>query len=326
MKTLAWDEVSDLVRDLHERISDEPTVEIGPLRFDSFPCIELYGIPRGGSVVAAMLASSFPGYRLVNDIRLAGVIVDDLVDSGRTAERAKLEIEGGDYGCDAYFDALIRKPHSPVDHAPGAEVFDEWIVFPWEMSMGEDGDKSAEDAVVRIIERVGEDPTREGLVETPKRVIKAFVEMTAGYQEDPDSYVKIFHENQADEMVCLQGISFTSLCEHHLLPFWGTGSVGYIPSDGRVIGLSKLARIVHTFAKRFQNQERLTQQVARYLHEHEKLSPLGVGVVLKAHHTCMSCRGIRQQGSQMITSATFGTIRSEDSARSEFLSLALPGL
>jgi GTP cyclohydrolase I len=319
MKTLTWEDVERLVLKLNERIEIETMVET--LNRDGL-AIGLYGIPRGGSIVAAMLACSFPGYQLVDDIMFAGVVVDDLVDSGRTAERAALAIEGGDYGCDAYFDALIRKPHSPKERAPEAKEIDDWVVFPWELTMGDDSEQSAEDAVVRIIERVGEDPTREGLIETPKRVVKAFAEMTEGYRVDPMELCKVFYEENADEMVVLQNIDFVSLCEHHLLPFTGTISVGYIPAEGRVIGLSKIARIVHAFSRRFQVQERLTHQVASFLMDHPELRPLGAGAVVKGVHSCMTCRGVREQGATMVTSATYGVIR-EDAGRSEFLRLAL---
>lgn len=320
MKTLTWEDVERLVLALHLRIEEEVDCFDQPVQ--NGLAIKVYGIPRGGSVVAAMLCSSFPGYQLVDDILLARVVVDDLVDSGRTAERAAFEIEGGKHGNDAYFDALIRKPYSPVDCAPNAEVFDDWIVFPWEVGMGEYGEDSAQDAVVRIIQRVGEDPTREGLIETPKRFIKAFDEMTQGYRVDPMDLCKVFHEENADEMVVLQNIDFVSLCEHHLLPFTGTMSVGYIPGHGRVIGLSKIARIVHAFSRRFQVQERLTHQVAGFIMDHPDLRPLGAGAVVKGVHSCMTCRGVREQGATMVTSATYGLIR-DPAGRSEFLRLAL---
>ncbi len=303
MKTLAWDEVKRLVEDLHERIQLHAPIE-SP--------VDVYGIPTGGSVVAAMLSSSFRGYRLVDNIVSADVVVDDLVDSGRTARQVDGHI---------YFDALIRKPHSPKTLAPYALGVDDWVVFPWERSMDGDSERSAEDAVVRIIERVGEDPTREGLLETPKRVVKAFAEMTEGYGIDPMTLCKVFHEENADEMIVLRDIDFVSLCEHHLLPFTGTMSVGYIPSEGRVIGLSKIARIVNAFSRRFQVQERLTHQVASFLMDHSELRPLGAGAVVKGVHSCMTCRGVREQGATMVTSATYGVIRQD--ARSEFLRLAL---
>lgn len=305
MTEYGWNEVSDLVKQLVSRM--EGTVGLSAPR--------IYGIPTGGAMVAALVKARCPGAVLVEDPTRADLVVDDLVDSGRTAQAA-LKIAPN-----AQFDALVRKAHSPGELAPGASLVADWVVFPWEHRMGGGQADTIEDSVVRLLEWVGEDPTREGLVETPKRVAKAYREMTEGYRVDLDSTVKVFNEEEADEMVVLRGIRFVSLCEHHLLPFHGEATVGYLPGKGRVIGLSKLARITHAYARRLQVQERLTRQVADYLMGHQELAPLGVGVVLKAHHSCMSCRGIRELNAEMVTSATLGKIRDHD-ARSEFLRLA----
>jgi GTP cyclohydrolase I len=305
MTTHDWSQVSELVGQLVDRLEKE----VG------LTAPRVYGIPTGGAMVAALVKARCPGAVLVDDPAKADLVVDDLVDSGRTA-LAALEIAP-----QARFDALIRKSHSPAHLAPGASLVRDWAVFPWEQRMGGGSPRTIEDSVVRLLEWVGENPTREGLIETPKRVAKAYREMTEGYRVDLDSIVRVFDEGEADEMVVLRGIRFVSLCEHHLLPFHGEASVGYLPRGGRVIGLSKLARITHAFARRLQVQERLTRQVAEYLMGHGELAPLGVGVVLKAHHSCMSCRGIRELNAEMVTSATLGKIRDHE-ARSEFLRLA----
>lgn len=187
---------------------------------------------------------------------------------------------------------------------------DGWVKFPWEHDSG------AEENVVRLLEYIGEDPTREGLVETPKRYLKALRELTCGYKEDSSSILsKIFTESY-DQMVLVRGIEFWSLCEHHILPFHGTAVVGYIP-QGKVLGLSKIARLVHCFARRLQIQERMTEQIAHAIQD--TLVPAGVGVLIRGSHTCMSMRGVRAEG-EMVTSCLLGVIR--DKARGEFLSLA----
>lgn len=170
-----------------------------------------------------------------------------------------------------------------------------------------------------ILRQVGEDPSREGLLQTPRRMARAISYLTHGYGEDPAQVIgdAIFHEN-TQEMVLVRNIELYSLCEHHFLPFFGKAHVGYIP-DGRIIGLSKLARVVEIFSRRLQVQERLTQQIADCLVEH--LQPLGVAVVIEAQHLCMMMRGVQKQSSTTITSAMEGTFRTNPSTRAEFLNL-----
>jgi GTP cyclohydrolase I len=173
-----------------------------------------------------------------------------------------------------------------------------------------------EEAVKTLLRHIGEDPTRDGLQNTPKRVVKALTEMTQGYNTDIEALLNVKFEVDFDEMVVLTGIAFTSLCEHHMLPFVGTATVGYIPNQG-VVGISKLARLVEAHAQRLQVQERMTQDIAQDLQKH--LDPVGVGVIIKAHHQCMSCRGIRKSNTEMITSAVYGDIKHVTAARAEFL-------
>jgi GTP cyclohydrolase I len=176
---------------------------------------------------------------------------------------------------------------------------------------------AASDAVTTILRFIGEDPSRDGLIDTPARVLKAWREMTSGYGDDPAEILARTFDETSDEMVVLRGISFHSTCEHHLLPFYGEASVGYLP--GKVVGISKLARLVDCFGRRLQIQERLTRQIAESIEEH--LDARGAGVVIRAHHLCMGCRGVRQEETEMVTSAMLGTLRSDPMARAEFLRL-----
>lgn len=175
-----------------------------------------------------------------------------------------------------------------------------------------------EDAVREIIEAIGEDPQREGLRATPARVARMYAELFEGLRVDPRQYLAVGFEAGHNEMVILRDIPFYSVCEHHFMPFHGTAAVGYVP-DGRVVGVSKLARLVEGYARRPQLQERLTGQVADALME--VLQPDGVAVVVDAEHLCMTQRGIKKPGSRMVTSATRGLFRQNQVTRAEFLSL-----
>lgn len=175
-----------------------------------------------------------------------------------------------------------------------------------------------ERAVREILIAVGEDPDREGLLKTPNRVARAYKELMAGLWEDPKAHLKtVFHERY-DEVVMLRDIEFHSLCEHHLLPFTGRAHVAYLP-DGKVVGLSKLARLVEGYARRPQVQERLTTQIADALME--ELAPQGAACVLEASHTCMTIRGAQKPGSIMVTSALRGVFKDNPSSRAEILTL-----
>jgi GTP cyclohydrolase I len=181
---------------------------------------------------------------------------------------------------------------------------------------GGDANGRVEAAVRHILTEIGEDPDRQGLVGTPERVHRMYTELTAGYHVDPERLInKAVFDVDYSEMVVVKDIPFYSLCEHHLLPFFGSAGVAYIPR-GRVIGLSKIPRIVEMYARRLQVQERLTQQVADFLMEH--LAPQGVGVVLEATHLCAVMRGVRKPGTVMTTSAVLGLFRTRDRTRAEF--------
>lgn len=175
-----------------------------------------------------------------------------------------------------------------------------------------------EKAVLEILTAVGENPGREGLRDTPQRVARMYAELLAGMNQDPNEHLgSIFHEKY-DEIVLLRDIPFYSICEHHLMPFIGKAHVAYLPA-GKVLGISKLARVVDSFARRLQLQERLTDQIADFLMQ--KLSPQGVAVVLEASHSCMTIRGIRKPGAVMVTSALRGIFKRDPRSRSEVLTL-----
>lgn len=266
--------------------------------------LRLYGVPRGG-VYAALALLPYGPFELVEDPLSAHVIVDDIYDSGKTA---------GDYATrypGKPFFTLIDKPHDPK--YAGA-----FVVFPWERLNGEAG--GIEDNIVRLLQYVGEDPARGGLLETPTRVAKAWQQWTSGYAQDPARILKVFEDGaeRHDQMITVRDIPFYSHCEHHMAPIFGTASVAYIP-NGKIVGLSKLSRLVDVYARRLQVQERLTDQIADALFEH--LAPIGVGVLLRARHLCMESRGVCQQGHSTVTSALRGAIKNEPTARAEFFSL-----
>lgn len=179
--------------------------------------------------------------------------------------------------------------------------------------------QKAEQAVRLMLEAIGENPDREGLRETPRRVAEMYAEIFSGMEEDPYRHLKIFSETKNDEMVIVRDIPLYSMCEHHILPFIGRANIAYIPKGGRVIGLSKFARIVNVYARRLQLQERLTSQVADFLYE--ELQPYGAAVVIEAEHLCMTMRGVRAAGAKTMTSALRGVIKSDDKTRAEVMAL-----
>jgi GTP cyclohydrolase I len=241
---------------------------------------------------------------LTDNLGEADIIVDDIIDSGATKERA-LNAKPN-----ALFLALVDKT-SPADKDMP------WVVFPWEVTSE---NAEPDDIVTRLLQYIGEDVTRGGLLETPKRVLKAWKDMTAGYSVEPKALLKTFDDGAegVDEMVTVQDIPVWSLCEHHMLPFFGTATISYIPSK-RIVGLSKLARVVDAFARRLQVQERLTNQIADVLQT--ELQPLGVGVHLRCRHLCMEARGVKTHNSNTVTTALRGVIKDEPATRSEFLRL-----
>jgi GTP cyclohydrolase IA len=170
-----------------------------------------------------------------------------------------------------------------------------------------------------ILEGIGEDPNREGLRETPQRVAEMYEELTQGMRQDPSEHIVPLSGNKHDEMVIVKDISIASLCEHHLAPFVGKCHIAYIPRNGNILGVSKLARLAETFARRLQLQERLTSEIANTLYD--QLKPLGVMVVVEAEHTCMTLRGVKKSGAQTVTSAVLGGFRKDSRTRAEAMAL-----
>ena len=273
--------------------------------------VHIYGWPRGGIPCAYLVQRYLKQLDVACEIAeypgVSDVVIDDLYDSGKTAAQIQKEYPN------AKFYTLFDKR----DFEKGA-----WLQFPWEVTAGIDA--SGDDIVIRLLQYIGEDPQRGGLVETPKRVLKAWREMTCGYNIDPHTLLKTFEDGAegVDEMVTVQHIPVWSLCEHHMLPFFGHATVSYIP-DKKIVGLSKLARVVDAFARRLQVQERLTNQIADLLQE--ELQPIGVGVHLRCRHLCMELRGVKTHDSQTVTTALRGVLKEDHAAREEFLRLTNGG-
>jgi GTP cyclohydrolase I len=263
--------------------------------------IRIYGVPQGGIPVAymvkeALLVNEGMQSEVVYKAEIADVIVDDIIDSGATKAR---------FPKDKPFFALVDKKFDG----------DEWFVFPWEVCA--EADTSAHDIVLRFLQYIGEDPKRKGIVETPSRVVKSWSDLYKGYKIDEKEIFKTFDE-PCDEMVILRNIEFYSMCEHHCLPFFGKVHIAYIP-NGKVVGISKLARLVECYSRRLQIQERMTQQITEAIVKH--LSPLGVACFVEAKHLCMMARGVEKQNSVMVTSSLRGVFKEKDAPRMEFLLL-----
>jgi len=251
----------------------------------------VWGIPRGGAICAGLARQS--GVTVVESPESATIALDDIIDSGATSQAIR-----ADYGLPTV--ALVDKT---------GEGIDDWVHFPWE----EPPEQDIGESVRRIIEYLGDDPKRDGLAKTPGRVVKSWETLFGGYGEDAASLLTWFTDD-TDEMIICKGIQFYSTCEHHMLPFFGTVAIGYIP-DGKVLGISKLARVVDTYARRLQIQEGLTRQIG------ELIDPFvsGVGVHVEAQHLCMMARGVQQQDTTMVTNYLTGPFRDKPEARAEFL-------
>lgn len=300
MLRLTHQDIQDLARSLADDIAIHWHSERAVLA--------VYPVPRGGVPVAYAL-QNFMEIEIVDLPEQADIIIDDLVDSGATRDRFKHLTKRG--VADNTFYALIDKTALEADHP-----YKGWIVFPWERS-AESADESATDNVVRLLQFIGEDVKREGLQETPGRVIKAWREWASGYVMEPGEILKTFEDGSADEMVIERRIPFFSHCEHHMAPFFGTVDIGYIP-NGKIVGLSKMNRLVECFSRRLQVQERMGQQIADAMMEH--LDARGVGVIVTGKHMCAMSRGVRHSGCDMVTSAMRGCFM-EGLPRQEFLAL-----
>ncbi len=261
--------------------------------------ISAYPVPRGGIFAALVLqrVATMNGYtiEMVSRPEDSSFLIDDIIDSGRTQEQHKQT--------NRPFYALVDKTREDVSG---------WYIFPWEVVALERG---PEENITRIIEYIGDDPNREGLQETPSRVVKSYSQLFSGYGVDVNQIIKVFEDDSCKEMVVLKDIEFYSTCEHHILPFFGKAHIAYIP-DGRVMGVSKLARLLEVYSRRLQIQERICQQVTSALDTY--LMPLGSACVLQAQHFCMTSRGVQKQNSIMVTSSLTGSFL-EPAVRNEFL-------
>jgi len=301
-------EKSIKARKIYKMSHGEVRERLKALNIDK-PENKIFGVPRGGMCLCNYIEEA----ELVLYPEQADFILDDIIDSGATKEKFSKykkpflaivdKTKEGKY-TSKFFNEM---DHVLDDHELG------WVAFPWE------NETSPEDAVERIIQYLGEDVSRQGLIDTPRRVLKALAEMTSGYDQSATELLQTTFESDHDQMIISKGIRFTSLCEHHILPFVGTVAVAYIPKKGKVVGLSKLSRVVQVFAKRLQIQERMTSQIAEAIQE--ALDCLGTGVIVKAHHSCMGCRGANQPDSEMITSELLGVFRKPE-VRSEFMKLS----
>jgi GTP cyclohydrolase I len=276
---LTWDNLRDEINDYWELP----------------PETKVYGVPRGGTYIA-MLLHVMGKAVMVQHAHECNVIVDDIIDSGATEKKwMKMYPDKKFWGC--------------------TKADGHWLVFPWEHE-GKDGD--AMSTITRYLQHIGEDPTREGLLDTPKRVVKSWKELYSGYnQKAKDVLGTVFSSDNTSLVIC-KDIEFYSMCEHHMLPFFGKVHIGYIP-NGKVVGLSKLARLVDVYARRLQIQEQLTDQVANAITEHIDGCESAM-VVIEAKHHCMCARGVGKQNSSMITSALRGAFKQPD-LRQEFNAL-----
>jgi len=294
--------------------------------------IKVYGVPQGGVFVAILIAKALKQYvtlkaemtkkelvairangcrprgqvlnwkcditiTLVEDPSIADVFVDDIVDSGKTKARY-LKIKK------IPFISLVKKEKG---------VF---TSFPWERMSGDNS--GVHDNIVRILQYLGEDPDREGLKETPDRVVKSYDTLFGGYKLDPKDVIKVFTDGSCDEMVVLKNIEFYSTCEHHMLPFFGKAHIAYLPNK-KVIGVSKLIRLLEIFSRRLQIQERLCQEVTEALDKY--LEPNGSACIMEAQHFCITARGVQKQHSIMTTSSLTGSFKDKPQTRVELLDL-----
>lgn len=271
---------------------------------------QIYGVPTGGSIIAVLFQAERRDRgkptRLVDTLEgTTGrdlLVIDDVCDSGNTLSPFRTR---GVVTCAVF---VREKSQGCVDYS--AETTDAWIHFPYEHEF------VGREIATRVLQLIGDDPSREGLRETPERLLRTWREIFIGYQNNEPKITTF--TSPADQMVTLRGIDFVSFCEHHVLPFYGVAHVGYLP-DGKVLGLSKLARLVEYRSRRLQIQERLTNEIADAVQT--AVAPKGIGVVLEATHMCMVARGVKKDNCVMSTSVLRGAIRDEQAAREEFFIL-----
>ncbi len=311
---VTWAEINNTIRSWNDQIRST--------RDREFKVI--VGVSRGGIIPALMLSQllhvvdidpykeikivdPFTSDWMDNYVGQGVILVDDIWDSGATLNYFEKEAIRKEVYLNSF---VLRSKRNDKDK-------DTWYEFPWETK--EDTTGGREQAVTALLRSVGEDPNREGLKDTPKRVAKMYDELCAGYSQDPKEILSaIFSTDKYDEMIVLKDIPFASLCEHHMLPFRGKVHFAYIP-DKKVVGVSKIARLVECFARRLQIQERMTVEIGKAFED--IIKPKGVGVIVEAAHECMIVRGIKKEGSKMVTSYLGGAFRDELPTRDEFLRL-----
>ena len=301
MKEMTWKGFDSAISVLADKITKTKTI----------PFKNIYAIPRGGLVPAVALSHrlNIPLITDKKEITDDTLVVDDISDKGDTLLKLFSEVGNKKSA------SLCKR--TDTKHEPDFYVFSEkshWIEFPWEKNSNELSEPSIikiEESVRSLLTAIGEDAEREGLLDTPKRVARFYTEWLE-YEKQQKEYAS-FHANY-NNMVIVKDIPFYSLCEHHMIPFFGKAHIGYIPS-GSVLGLSKLVRILNKYARRLQIQERLTTEVVDEIVK--KISPAGVMVVIEAEHLCMSMRGVRTPGSKTVTSEIRGQFN-DISTRSEF--------
>lgn len=270
----------------------------------------IYGIPRGGVSAAILVNNFFDGKIescLVHDIALADIIIDDIRDSGNTVTRYKK------LNTSAKIYTLIDKL------GKDSEYKNVWFVFPWESS----DEHSVNDVPMRFIQYIGEDITREGLCGTPERVVKSWNELYSGYDVNINELFTMFEDcNNYDELILLKDCDLYSTCEHHLLPFYGKAHIAYIPNK-KIVGISKLIRLMEVYSRRLQIQERIGQQVTSDLVKH--LDCKAAACIIEARHLCLLARGVQKQHSTMTTSSLLGIFKEQSqrgiAARQELLTL-----
>ncbi len=265
---------------------------------DRDPSICYYGVPKSGMILGVFLKNC----AMTHNIEEADVILDDIIDSGKTKE----------FYNKAYPYIPFKSLYSKSEFPEGS-----WVEFPWETDHPSGGD-SVEQNIVRMLQYIGEDVKREGLLSTSKRIVRSWDELYAGYHKDSAELFTTFDKGTYDQMVVLKDIELYSMCEHHMLPFYGKAHVAYIPKV-KVAGISKLARLVDLYARRLQIQERIGEQVTNDLVKY--LETDDTACVIEAKHMCMCSRGVNKQNSFMVTSSLTGAFKDDDMVRQEFMNL-----
>jgi len=280
--------------------------------FRRLKCIDkpgniVYGIPKGGMIAAGFLQNA----EVTHEPAIATVILDDICDSGKTMLHYMNNLP---YIKERQFYALFDKNSSKDDQqfCEGA-----WLVFPWEKDHPA-GEDTIQQNIIRQLQYIGEDVTREGLLDTPNRVVKSWGKIFEGYTKKPEDILTTFEVGDYDQIVLLKNIEFSSMCEHHMLPFFGKAHVAYLPST-KIIGISKLARLIDIYSRRLQIQERIGEQVTKDLMD--LLNARGAACIIEAQHLCMKARGVEKQSSVMVTSSMKGVFLDNPIARQELLAL-----